>query len=97
MEEVLLVDDIPVEEASPKGGIITIWTLNRPNKLNALNNKIHEEIKSNVSGPNQMIMSELSLSEEHLLFRLRKGKKANPLPLQLEQISQNLKIKTQMM
>ena len=45
MEEVLLVDDIPVEEASPKGGIITIWTLNRPNKLNALNNRIHEEIK----------------------------------------------------
>ena len=45
MEEVLLVEDIPVEDASPKGAIITIWTLNRPNKLNALNNKIHEEIK----------------------------------------------------
>ncbi len=45
MEEVLLVEDIPIEDASPKGAKITIWTLNRPNKLNALNNKIHEEIK----------------------------------------------------
>jgi len=45
MEEVLLVNDIPVEDSNPKGGIISIWTLNRPNKLNSLNNKIHEEIK----------------------------------------------------
>jgi enoyl-CoA hydratase/carnithine racemase len=45
MEEVLLVNDVPVEDSNPKGGIISIWTLNRPNKLNSLNNKIHEEIK----------------------------------------------------
>tara|TARA_B100001250_G_scaffold186669_1_gene160465 strand:- start:15137 stop:15970 length:834 start_codon:yes stop_codon:yes gene_type:complete len=45
MEEVLLVNDVPVEDSNPKGGIISIWTLNRPDKLNSLNNKIHEEIK----------------------------------------------------
>ena len=41
----MLVNDVPVEDSNPKGGIISIWTLNRPNKLNSLNNKIHEEIK----------------------------------------------------
>jgi enoyl-CoA hydratase/carnithine racemase len=45
MEEVLLIDDVHVEDSYPKGGIISIWTLNRPNKLNALNHQLHEEIK----------------------------------------------------
>ena len=71
MEEVLLVDDIPVEEASPKGGIITIWTLNRPNKLNALNNRIHEEIKK------QCIRAE---SDDNVRVIIIRG--APPLPAQ---------------
>jgi len=36
-EDVLLVENIPVEGSSPAGGVISIWTLNRPEKLNALN------------------------------------------------------------
>lgn len=71
MEEVLLVDDITVEEASPKGGIITIWTLNRPNKLNALNNKIHEEIKK------QCIRAE---SDDNVRVIIIRG--APPLPIE---------------
>ncbi len=45
MEEVLLVEDIIVEGSYPSGGIISIWTLNRPNKLNSLNNEVHNQIK----------------------------------------------------
>jgi len=45
MEEVLIVEDVPVDNTSPSNGIITIWTINRPNKLNALNSQVHDEIK----------------------------------------------------
>jgi len=44
-ENVLLVEDIPVEDSSPSGGVISIWTLNRPSKLNALNQESHAAIK----------------------------------------------------
>ena len=44
-ENVLLVEDIPVEGSSPSGGVISIWTLNRPSKLNALNQESHTAIK----------------------------------------------------
>ena len=44
-ENVLLVEDIPVEGSSPSGGVISIWTLNRPSKLNALSQESHAAIK----------------------------------------------------
>jgi len=44
-EEVLLVEYLTVEGCSPSGGVIAVWTLNRPEKLNALNQKSHIAIK----------------------------------------------------
>lgn len=44
-EDVLLVENLPVSGSSPEGGVISLWTLNRPEKLNALNSKSHEAIK----------------------------------------------------
>ena len=44
-EDVLLVENVPVEGSSPAGGVISVWTLNRPEKLNALNKDSHTALK----------------------------------------------------
>ncbi len=44
-DEVLLVEDVPVEGSNPPDGVIAVWTLNRPEKLNALNAESHIALK----------------------------------------------------
>ena len=36
MSGVLIAEDVFVEGCSPSGGVIAVWTLNRPEKLNAM-------------------------------------------------------------
>ena len=43
--EVLIVEEVLVEDASPEKGVVSVWTLNRPGKLNALNTDSHIAIK----------------------------------------------------
>lgn len=46
LAEVLLIDRIDVENSSPSGGVVEIWTINRTDKLNALNSELYEALKS---------------------------------------------------
>lgn len=46
MTDVLLRERIDVEGSSPAGGVIEIWTINRPGKLNALNGEVVAALKS---------------------------------------------------
>ena len=49
---VMIVEDVEVDGSNPKGGIISIWTLNRPDKLNALNTESHQAIKKECARAN---------------------------------------------
>ena len=44
-EDVMLVENIEVEGTYPEGGLISVWTLNRPDKLNSLNSESHVALK----------------------------------------------------
>ena len=49
---VIIVEDVEVDGSNPKGGFISIWTLNRPDKLNALNTESHKAIKKECARAN---------------------------------------------
>ena len=44
-EEVLIVENMEIDGTSPLGGLVSVWTLNRPNKLNSLNSESHKALK----------------------------------------------------
>jgi len=43
---VLRIENISVESSSPRGGVVSLWTINRPDKLNALNTEVNTAIKA---------------------------------------------------
>ena len=43
---VLLIENVPVQASSPSGGVVSVWTINRPDKLNALNSEVNSALKS---------------------------------------------------
>jgi enoyl-CoA hydratase/carnithine racemase len=44
--DVLLIENVPAEAASPSGGVVSVWTINRPDKLNALNSDVNSALKA---------------------------------------------------
>jgi len=46
MTDALLIDRIEVENSFPAGGVVEIWTINRTEKLNALNSEVMDSLKS---------------------------------------------------
>nr|AIE99346.1 enoyl-CoA hydratase/isomerase (crt) [uncultured marine group II/III euryarchaeote KM3_109_G01] len=43
--EVLSIESIALESSSPEGGKISLWTIDRPQKLNALNREVYAALK----------------------------------------------------
>ena len=44
-DDILLIENIPIEGTFPEGGLVSVWTLNRPDKLNSLNSDSHKSLK----------------------------------------------------
>ena len=76
--EVLIVEEVLVESASPEEGVISVWTLNRPDKLNALNSDSHIAIKE------QCVKAESDDNVRCIVIRgtpplePKEGRRANP-------------------
>ena len=44
--DVLQIENVPVDASSPPGGVVSVWTIHRPDKLNALNAEVNSALKS---------------------------------------------------
>ena len=44
--DVLLIENVPASASSPPGGVVSVWTIHRPDKLNALNAEVNSALKS---------------------------------------------------
>jgi enoyl-CoA hydratase len=46
MSESLTIEQVEIASSSPEGGVVEVWTINRPNKLNALNSEVISALKA---------------------------------------------------
>ena len=44
--DVLQIENVPASASSPPGGVVSVWTIHRPDKLNALNADVNSALKS---------------------------------------------------
>ena len=44
--DVLQIENVPASASSPPGGVVSVWTIHRPDKLNALNAEVNSALKS---------------------------------------------------
>ena len=44
--DVLQIENVPANASSPPGGVVSVWTIDRPDKLNALNAEVNSALKS---------------------------------------------------
>lgn len=71
MSEILLVERVEVEKSSPPGGVIEVWTINRPDKLNSLNSEVVSALKS---------ACEAADSDKDVRVIVIRGSPPNPAP-----------------
>ena len=77
-KDVMTVKDVEVDGSNPKGGIISVWTLNRPDKLNALNTESHKAIKNECARANSDDNVRCIVIKGAPPLKPREGKKPKP-------------------
>ena len=77
-KDVMTVKDVEVDGSNPKGGIISVWTLNRPDKLNALNTESHMAIKNECAKANSDDNVRCIVIKGAPPLKPREGKKPKP-------------------
>lgn len=71
MSDSLLIERVEVENSFPAGGIIEIWTINRADKLNALNGEVISALKSACVSAEE---------DDHVRVVIIRGASPNPAP-----------------
>ena len=77
-KDVMTVKDVEVDGSNPKGGIISVWTLNRPDKLNAMNTESHKAIKNECRRANSDDNVRCIVIKGAPPLKPREGKKPKP-------------------